>query len=193
MFKVIVLLLVFSVLGNFIFTVSYYKKQIFTFESNKNTNSHANFPKFDQYLTEEKDEAFSGDYVNKVDYSSNKELNLLLNEWDRTNIDSWFKKGPNFADHYIAMELGCGTMCQYLVIVDAVNGKIYKPGVSAELGFRFDIMSKLLIVNDPWIIYENFSVEPRPDWLSTRYYIWENNNLKLISDNKIEVQVKINK
>jgi hypothetical protein len=192
-FKVLILLFIFSILGNFILAFSCYKKRDIVFENNKNINNSVNLPMADQYLTEEKDEAFSGNYVKKVDYSSNKELNLLLSEGDKENINFWFKQGPNFADHYIVMTMGCGTMCKYLIIVDAVNGKMYKPDANAQLGFRFDIMSKLLIANDPWIIYENFGDKPLPDWLSTRYYIWENNSLKLIGENKIELQVKINK
>lgn len=184
--KLILLLLFFSILGNILLYLAYNKKQSVNFYND------IRLPKFDEYLTTEKEEAFSGDFVKKVDYSSNIELTELLNEGDKMNIDAWFNKGPNFADHYVVMELGCGTMCQYLVIADAVNGKLYKPNATAQLGFSFDINSKLLIENHPWSIYEykNTANDQHADLLSTSYYVWENNDLRLIKDIKTKIIVK---
>src|ERR1051325_7876212 len=41
------------------------------------------------------------------------------------------KQGPNFAGHYFAIRWGCGTGCARMAIVDASNGKVLPPPLSA--------------------------------------------------------------
>ncbi len=148
-------------------------------------------PSFYDYLTSEKDELYvsSKKYAEMVNYDSNKELNAVLDEGDKTNIDENFKKKPNFADHYIATPLGCGTSCQFLVIADVITGKLYYPKISAERGFDFDHMSKLLIANPPWDVYMARDAAPGIDLPST-YYVWENNELKLLREYYLDISVK---
>lgn len=94
----------------------------------------------------------------------------------RTVLRNGAKRGPNFAGHYTVVMWGCGTSCQVVAIVDAKTGSVYMPGVIAEAGAKYEIDSQLLVVNPPENITEGYGNEP-PDWLKSRYYVWENNQL----------------
>jgi len=64
----------------------------------------------------------------------------------RSQINRGVAAGPNFAGRYSIVEIGCGTTCQNLVIVDLQSGRIvaWEP---AELGSSFTLESRLLILN----------------------------------------------
>jgi hypothetical protein len=94
----------------------------------------------------------------------------------RTVLRSGAQEGPNFAGQYTVVMLGCGTSCQSIAIVDAKTGTVYMPGLMAEAGAKYDIDSKLLVVNPPENIVEGYGNTP-PEWLQSRYYVWEKNQL----------------
>ena len=94
----------------------------------------------------------------------------------RTALSNGAKKGPNFAGHYTVVTIGCGSGCQSLAIVDAKTGAVYMTGLSAEVGAKFQIDSKLLVINPPENMTEGYGSN-KPDWLTSRYYVWENNRL----------------
>lgn len=59
--------------------------------------------------------------------------------------------GANFAGAFALVELGCGTGCQSIVVVDLRDGTIHFAPRSATLGTSFRIDSRLLIYNeDTW-------------------------------------------
>ncbi|HEY9744129.1 MAG TPA: hypothetical protein V6C90_26870 [Coleofasciculaceae cyanobacterium] len=95
------------------------------------------------------------------------------------------KEGPNFAGHYTVVLWGCGTGCQSLAIVNAKTGAVYMTGLSAEVGAKFQIDSKLLVINPPENMTEGYGSN-KPDWLTSRYYVWENNRLVQIYPPKSE-------
>ncbi len=64
----------------------------------------------------------------------------------RTQIKRGVAAGPNFAGQYTIVEIGCGTACQNLVIVDLRSGRIID-WISTELGSSYTRESRLLILN----------------------------------------------
>jgi len=128
-------------------------------------------------------------HATRVDYEGSKELKEMY-EYQKANIDGQFEKGPNFADHYVAITLGCGTACRYLLIADAINGKLYDPRISSAWGFDFDIDSKLIISDPPWTIYALRDSIPPSINLPSIYYVWENNQSKLIKEYYLDISVK---
>src|SRR5687768_8755805 len=57
-----------------------------------------------------------------VDLASHKDARTF-----RTRLREGAAKGPNFAGHLTVIQIGCGTMCQLVVLVDARNGKVHTP------------------------------------------------------------------
>lgn len=103
----------------------------------------------------------------------------------RTVLQQGAKKGPNFAGKYTVVTWGCGSSCQSVGIINAETGSVYMLKSPAEAGVKFQLDSRLLIVNPP----ENFS-ENEPDWMQTRYYLWDGTQLKQVSASTSETPAK---
>jgi hypothetical protein len=54
----------------------------------------------------------------------------------------------NFNCHYKIVSWGCGTGCQMILVINILNGKVIK-SFTSSLGYEFDPMSRLLILNPP--------------------------------------------
>ena len=67
----------------------------------------------------------------------------------RTVLTNGARRGPNFAGHYTVVTWGCGTSCQSMAIVDARTGRVYMTGITASLGVKHQLNSRLLVVNPP--------------------------------------------
>jgi hypothetical protein len=61
-------------------------------------------------------------------------------------------------------------------IINAETGSVYMLDSPAEAGVNFQLDSRLLIVNPPENLFEN-----KPDWLQTRYYVWDGTKLTQVS------------
>jgi hypothetical protein len=94
----------------------------------------------------------------------------------RTVLQQGAKQGPNFAGKYTLLTWGCGTSCQMVGIINAETGSVYMLDSPAEAGVKFQLDSRLLIVNPPENLFEN-----KPDWLQTRYYVWDGTKLTQVS------------
>lgn len=57
------------------------------------------------------------------------------------------KDGPNFALNYTVVEIGCGTTCQLIVVVDAKGEIVYHD--QACVGAAYHLNSRLLLINPP--------------------------------------------
>lgn len=75
------------------------------------------------------------------DFTSNPDAKMFV-----TRITEGCKEGVNFAGHYTLIYWGCGSSCQYGVIVDRKTGKIYD-GYQTSLGSSFKVDSKLILKN----------------------------------------------
>jgi hypothetical protein len=106
-----------------------------------------------------------------VDLGSHKDARTF-----RTRLREGAAKGPNFAAHYTVIQIGCGTMCQLIAVVDSRNGKVHTPlPRPASLGVAHRLDSRLLIVNTP----ENVRETPNAKELgvATEYYVWNDGKL----------------
>ena len=103
----------------------------------------------------------------------------------RTVLEQGSKKGPNFAGKYTVVTWGCGSSCQSVGIINAETGSVYMLKSPAEAGVKFQLNSRLLIVNPP----ENFSAN-EPGRMKTRYYLWDGRQLKQVSASTSETPPK---
>jgi hypothetical protein len=89
--------------------------------------------------------------------------------------------GVKFAGNYGVNYWGCGTECVEIGIVNLKNGRVYMPPFAANVGVETRANSRLLVVNPPARLKEEFGDEPLPDfYFQTRYYLWKDNQLVLI-------------
>lgn len=76
----------------------------------------AALPSFDQFRVTQ---VFSGKPAKPV-------LRTADDRMFRTKISDGAKDGPNFAGHYTIAAWGCGAGCVQMVLIDAVDGRIYR-------------------------------------------------------------------
>jgi hypothetical protein len=98
----------------------------------------------------------------------------------RTAIARAVRKGPNFAGHYSIAEIGCGSGCMFIVVVDAVTGKAYSApfaslsfpagGIREYQGPVYQIKSRLLIADGC----------ADDQGCGAHYYEWKDNRFKLL-------------
>jgi hypothetical protein len=79
------------------------------------------------------------------DFSSNPEAKQFI-----TRIKEGCKEGVNFAGHFTLVYWGCGTACQYGVVVDRKTGKIYNKYMSS-MGSKYRKDSKLIIMESGFL------------------------------------------
>ncbi len=200
---IMVTIIVFSLFNNFDSSKNSVKNTIpskFVSESVSPTPTPTPFPpEFFEYHYSFEDfpvaEVYTGKPA-KIDFSSHPDartfrtvLKIGVKEMDYEYSDEFpggrLKKdeSANFAGHYVLLYWGCGTECQEIAIVDARNGKVYFPQISASLGVKYNVKSNLLIVNPPDEIKSRVDNEGwLPKGIHTKYYKWQNNKLIEIED-----------
>jgi hypothetical protein len=109
--------------------------------SKKEYNKRIKFQTDIDYKDYKVDSIYGGKKAD-LDLKSNK-IGLMFKTVIRNTYN---EKGVNFAGHYCFVEWGCGSPCQYSVIIDVVTGKIYD-GISASLGYEYKIDSKMITIN----------------------------------------------
>lgn len=103
------------------------------------------------------------------DFSSNPEAKMF-----KTRIVDGCKDGINFAGKYTLIYWGCGTACQYGVIVDRENGFIYS-GFTSSLGAVFNANSKMIIFNSE--LEKNDNKMIRLEYrVKVKIQVWEKNS-----------------
>lgn len=82
------------------------------------------------------------------------------------------KAGPNFAGRQTIIRWSCGEECQQFAVVDAMTGSVVFAPFVTHLGVRFQLDSRLFIVNPPEAV-ERVSREGKPkSYYRTVYYVW---------------------
>ncbi len=123
-----------------------------------------------------------------IDFKNNRQA------WRfRTVIREGVNKRANFAGHYTLVYWGCGTSCQRYAIVNLKNGKVYLPAGLlglASYGFIYRINSRLLIIDPIDSTIMNDFDNKIPDWLSTRYYLWDGDKLTKIDSSKSIIDIR---
>jgi len=109
-----------------------------------------------------------------VNFASHKDARAF-----RTRLREAAPKGPNFAGHMTVTLWGCGTSCQTVVLIDARNGRVHF-GPTASAGAKHRLDSRLLVVNSPEDLKEQFGNDKPPEGYATEYYLWENGRLRKI-------------
>jgi len=128
-------------------------------------------PRFDQYSVEIK---FKSKPI-VVDLKSHPRAKMF-----RTILRNAASEGPNFADHYRIVRWGCGTSCIEYAVIDLSNGKVFispKPAVT-DLVFHLD--SRLLVVNPIDSLTFHEYGDRLPEYVMTRYLVWEKNKFTQI-------------
>ncbi len=92
---------------------------------------------FTKYHT---NKVFSGE-VTPIDFTHNPRLERF-----KEVLSQEVKKGPNFSGAYRIIELGCGTNCTQIIIVNIETGKIYDCVGTCGLSV-YTLDSSLLIIN----------------------------------------------
>ena len=137
-----------------------------------------NLPQFEDHpVTQE----FHGKPV-PVDLSSHPNARTF-----RTRLKEGAKKGANFDGHYALVFWGCGNECQQSLLVDLHTGRVHgvaEPTNNGPLessrGIDFRLTSKLIIVDPPCPEDYNPCVSFGRSEEPVRYYLMENNGLRLI-------------
>ena len=92
------------------------------------------------------------------------------------------RPGPNFAGHYIIVEIGCGSPCVVMAIVDALTGRIYNPPMSEGLAVPH-------LGGGPWLPAVEFRLDssltimrpcPNRGPVDDHYFLWKDNQWQLI-------------
>lgn len=75
-------------------------------------------------------------------------------------IDGCNATGVNFAGHYTIMGLNCGCMCQCVVVVDRISGKVFPhqsfDSDGGHFGFVYRINSRMLILDAGFLDEEKY-------------------------------------
>ncbi len=69
----------------------------------------------------------------------------------RTRITEGMKKGPNFAEKYTIIEIGCGTGCRFPYVADNSNGELFSFPYGGDehpyLAFEYSIDSNIVFIS----------------------------------------------
>lgn len=134
-----------------------------------------NQPRFEDHLVKEQFKH----KPTKVDLKSHPDARRY-----RTRLRQGAAQGPNFAGHYRVVLWGCGTACHVYAIIDLLTGKVFMFRDAATSGLMFRQNSKMLII-DPIDAQTMKSFDKKiPDWLTTRYYVWDGATLTQIDSSK---------
>lgn len=104
----------------------------------------------------------------KVDFASNPDMKTF-----RTRLKEGIRDGVNFAGAYTIVEIGCGSSCQALFILETGTGK-FVDQITACMGNFHQIDSRLLIVNPP---EEDVDYPPL---CPVEQYVLENGKMKAV-------------
>jgi len=82
------------------------------------------------------------------------------------------KMGPNYAGNQTIIRWACGEECQQFAVIDAMTGSVIFAPFVTHLGVRFQLDSRLFVVNPPEAV-ERAAREGKPkSYYRTVYYVW---------------------
>ena len=119
------------------------------------------------FFTSNKVAVYNGK-LSDPDFSTNEEAQLF-----KTRITESCKEGINFAGYYTLVYWGCGTACQYGVIVNRKTGEIID-GYQSSLGSEFKKDSNSIIFNSD-IVEGDSEYVPLYQFKKYEFKKWENN------------------
>ncbi|MFY0629181.1 MAG: hypothetical protein JXR05_02300 [Flavobacteriaceae bacterium] len=128
---------------------------------------------FKELFEEHKVSLYIGELADP-DFTSNSDAKTFV-----TRITDGCKEGVNFAGHYTLIYWGCGSSCQYGVIVDRKTGKIYD-GYQTSLGSSFKADSKLILKNSGLMDDNSNYFLINHSYAKLGLEVWEKNKFTLI-------------
>jgi hypothetical protein len=102
--------------------------------------------------------------------------------------------GPNFAGHYIVVQIMCGSLCTVMLIVDAQTGVVYNPPISAGSSgsdkiilpyVPFDLADWEFHVNSRLFKITGCGLEGQQS-CSTYYFLWDHNVWKRLHQDPLQ-------
>ena len=105
------------------------------------------------------------------DFTSNEDAKMF-----RTRITEGCEDGINFAGYFTLIYWGCGTSCQYGVIVNRKTGEIFD-GYQSSLGSEFKKDSESIIMNSD-IIEGDSQYIPLYQFKDFDLKVWKNTTFK---------------
>lgn len=82
------------------------------------------------------------------------------------------KTGPNFAGRQTVIRWNCGDECQQFAVVDAMTGSVVFAPFVTHLGVRFQLDSRLFVVNPPDAVERAARSGKPKSYYRTVYYVW---------------------
>jgi len=138
-------------------------------------------PTFDQYTS---GKTFNG-LLKSIDFSSHKNASTF-----KTRLNNLIGQKPNFSSTYIITLWGCGSSCQQFALVNAKNGDVFIPNITASYGICFKLKSNLLIVNPLTQDLIDGLDDKTPVWLKTKYFKWDGEVLNSIHETQKPIDVE---
>ena len=126
---------------------------------------------FDSYKT-----AVYKGVLKDPDFKTNPDAKFFI-----TRIKEGCKEGVNFAGHYTLIYWGCGTACQYGVVVDRKTGEIFSDYISS-LGSEFRVDSELIILNAELENKDSKYIELN-HFTRVKIKVWKENQFKSLARN----------
>lgn len=114
----------------------------------------------------------------------------------KTLLQQGTKNGPNFAGHYTIVEIGCGTSCLNIWIIDTRSGKILEGPYNTAWGAEYNLNSRLLILNPlPLDADKSYLNHPAITDCDSTYMLMDQGKFKILFKEKMEnlLQEKFNR
>jgi len=103
-----------------------------------------------------------------INFSSNPNARML-----RTRLKRRIGEKASFGGHYVAAQIGCGSGCMTLYLIDIFSGRIYNPEFKEGTMIRFEKNSLLIasVIDD---------YDRKRTLIDEKYFRWDDKQKKLI-------------
>lgn len=101
----------------------------------------------------------------------------------RTAIREQASDAPNFAGHYLVVDIGCGSACVQFFIVDSMTGRVFTPPFYLVWGLMEDQQELLPRYQSQYRINSRLLVafgSRRNNGKGMYFYKWQNNRFTLV-------------
>ncbi len=106
----------------------------------------------------------------------------------KTLLQKGLKNGPNFAGHYTIVEIGCGTNCLNIWIIDTSRGTILEGPYNTAWGAKYNLNSRLLILNPlPTDADKSYLNHPAITDCNSTYMLMDQGNFTILFKEKMEI------
>jgi hypothetical protein len=117
----------------------------------------------------------------------------------RDTIELQAEDGPNFAGHFTIAHWSCDTGCFRIIVIDAINGRVYRdvPFTTLDIGYDHDTeqhrygglsfrAASSLLVAEGCFDGESHISKGQPPDCSRRYYRWDGAKFSLLTSVPVE-------